>query len=151
MACTAHCSPPSPLLLTHPPRLWLRTRYVSPTHSASSESPLPGAPGRQLRRTGDDQVPPRRCLHTLRSPAHGLLMTYVPRVRREKAHTFCYWARPTQLGYCLFFLQSKPLTESSAVQAGHVIHIGHVQFGHAQRLAVQLGPCGNSCNGPLTI
>jgi hypothetical protein len=53
---------------------------------------------------------------------------------------FCYWAGPTQLGNCLLFLQSKPLTESSAVQAGHVIHIGHVQFGHAQRLAVQLGP-----------
>ena len=138
MACTAHCSPPSPLL--PPPPRWLKTRCVSPTHSASSGSPLPGAPGRQLRRTGDDQVLPRRCPHTLRSPAHGLSMTYVQWVRREKAHTFCYWAGPTQLGHCLFLLKSKPLTESSAVQAGHVIHIGHVQFGHAQRLAVQLGP-----------
>ena len=140
VACTAHCSPPSPLLLTHPPRLWLRTQCVSPTHSTSSGSPLPAAPGRQLRRTGDDQVLPRRCPHTLRSQAHGLYIKYAPWVRCEKAHTFCYWAGPTQLGYCLFLLQPKPLTESSAVQAGHVIHIGHVQFGHAQRLAVQLGP-----------
>ena len=149
MACTAHCSPPSPLL--PPPPRWLKIRYVSPTHSASSGSPLPGAPGRQLRRTGDDQALPRRCPRTLKSPAHGLIMSYVAWFSHEKVHTFCYWAGPTQLGYCLFLLQPKPLTESSAVQAGHVIHIGHVQFGHAQRLAVQLGPCGNSCNGPLTI
>ena len=60
-------------------------------------------------------------------------------------HTFCYWAGPTQLGYCLFLLQPEPLTESSAVQAGHVVHIGHVQLGHPERLAVQLGPWKISC------
>ena len=56
------------------------------------------------------------------------------------AYTFCYWARPAQLGYCLFLFHPKPLIKSSTMQACHVVHIGHVQFRYAQRLAVQLGP-----------
>ena len=60
--------------------------------------------------------------------------------RWKKGDTFCDWAGPPKLGNRLFLFQPKSLTESGVVQAGHVVHIGHVQLRHAQRLAVQLGP-----------